>query len=182
CYVAASEPVDLNAGSKRLTPFLAQCLALARRQRFEKILVGFVAFIEEVELLVLAQQKILCLKGGDVFFGGEGDMGGGYAQLVRKRFQAARKCAADRLRVKATADQQARAGGRCERNGHLELRVIVPARALVGVCPAMVENIFALAMGFQISHDRAEQAPILIGQTQVLTQPSGSACRASAFL
>src|SRR5690606_31988298 len=94
CYGAGSAPVDHYAGSKRLTPFLAQCLALARRQRFEKILVGFIAFIEEMELLVLAQQKILCLKGGDVFFGGEGDMGGGYAQLVRKRFQAARQCAA----------------------------------------------------------------------------------------
>src|SRR5690606_40616823 len=66
CYVAASEPVDLDPGSERLAPFLAQRLALAGSQRSQKILVGFVAFIEEVELLVLAQQKILSLERGNV--------------------------------------------------------------------------------------------------------------------
>src|SRR5690606_41473449 len=63
---AASEPVDLDPGSERLAPFLAQRLALAGSQRSQKILVGFVAFIEEVELLVLAQQKILSLERGNV--------------------------------------------------------------------------------------------------------------------
>src|SRR5690606_13904173 len=147
-----------------------------------KILVGFVAFIEEVELLVLAQQKILSLERGNVFFGGEGDMGGGDTELVRERFQAAGKGAADRLRVEATADEQARACGRRKRNRDLEFWVIVAARALIGVRPAMVENVFTLAVGFKISYDRAEQAPVLIGQPEVLTQPSCPARRAPAFL
>jgi hypothetical protein len=56
----------------------------------------------------------------------------------------------------------------------LQLRIVAAAGALEGVGPAMVEHIFALAVGLQIAGNGAEQgAPDAVFQPQMMPLPAG---------
>ena len=78
--------------------------------------------------------------------------------------------------------QEARAGCGREGNGCLQLRVIAPAGTFEGVGPAVVEDIFALAVVLQIGGQGAEQAAGLILEQQVLAEPAGLGDGAARFL
>jgi NAD+ synthase (glutamine-hydrolysing) len=70
--------------------------------------------------------------------------------------------------------EQARAGDRRERHGDLQLRIVPPAGALIGVGPAPVEHELAPAVRLQIARGGREQAPAGVFQQQVLGQPAGA--------
>ena len=72
------------------------------------------------------------------------------------------------------ADQQARAGDRRERHRALQLWIIAAAGALECVGPAMVEDIFALAVRLQIAGHRAEQSALRILQPEMMALPAGA--------
>jgi hypothetical protein len=75
---------------------------------------------------------------------------------------------------RARRAEQARAGGRGERHGDLQLRVIPPAGALIGIGPAPVEHELAAAVGLQIARRGRQQAAGAILEQQVLGQPAGA--------
>ena len=76
--------------------------------------------------------------------------------------------------VGAGPHEQARARHRRERHGDLQLGIIAPAGALEGLRPAMVEDVFALAVALQIERGGAQQGAVLgLGQ-QVLRLPAGA--------
>ncbi len=58
--------------------------------------------------------------------------------------------------IDAVTHQQATSGGGREGNTGLQLRVVVAARALVGVGPAVIENVFALRVVLQIAGNNAD--------------------------
>ena len=77
------------------------------------------------------------------------------------------------LGVRAGPDQQPPAGRRRERHRDLELRVVVAAGALIGLGPAVVEDVFALRMRFQIAGHDAEDGAVGGLGDQVLRLPAG---------
>src|SRR6185503_8198078 len=75
----------------------------------------------------------------------------------------------------AGAGEQARAGHRRERYRRLELGIVAAAGALEGLCPAVVEDVFALAVALHIERYRTLQGAVVgLGQ-QVLRLPAGAA-------
>ncbi len=156
--------------------------ALARGEGFEEILVRGVSLVEEVELLVGAVQVARRLQGRHLLLRHEGHMRGGDAVPAGEFLEALGKRRlrrSDRL-----ADAVEKAGARCRRegNGGLQLRVIAPAGALEGIGPAVVEDIFALAVVLEVGGQGAEQRPVRVLQQQVLAEPAGLGGRAARFL
>ena len=70
--------------------------------------------------------------------------------------------------------EQARAGHRRERNRDLQLGIIGPAGALEGVRPAVVEHIFALAMGLQIGRSGRDEMRRIVLNEDRRGGPAGS--------
>src|SRR3546814_2981319 len=58
------------------------------------------------------------------------------------------------------AQQQARPRHRRKGGGDLDLRIILPARPFPGVGPAMVEHIFALAVGLAVKRRGSGDPPV----------------------
>ena len=71
------------------------------------------------------------------------------------------------------ADQEPRSGGRRERNRDLQLGIITPAGALIGVGPAAVEHVFALRVGLQIAGYDAEDL-VASFRDQMARRPAGA--------
>ena len=70
-------------------------------------------------------------------------------------------------------DQQARARHRAERRGHLQFRIVLPAGPLEGRRPAMVEDVFAVAVRLRVHRRRPPcTRPSRIAQGGVLRQPA----------
>src|SRR5690606_6439308 len=69
-------------------------------------------------------------------------------------------------------DEEARTRDRRKGYRGLQLRIIAPARALECIGPAMVEDIFTLAVRFQITGDGAEEPALGGFQPQMLAKPS----------
>ena len=86
-------------------------------------------------------------------------------QRLRQRF---------RRHARAGAAEQAGARHRRERNGHLQLGVIVAARLLERIRPAMVEHILAVAVGLRIHRRGGDQRAGAVPQRRVLRQPPGA--------
>src|SRR5690625_2857565 len=77
--------------------------------------------------------------------------------------------------------QQPGRGCRRERDRRLKLRVVIAARAFESMCPSMVEDIFALAVAFQVKRHGAGNPPLMHGD-QVMRRPAGPGRGRSAFL
>ena len=78
--------------------------------------------------------------------------------------------------------QQAGARDRRERYGRQQLRVIPAARALIGIRPAIVEDVFAMGMRLGIKrHDTGDLA-VRSCERKMLWRPSRAGRRRAAFL
>ena len=142
-----------------LAPFALDRLAVTRVQRGQEIVKRPVAFIVPVKLLVVAQQEAVLAQKLRFRLAGKGHMHGGGVGRVAQRHQAARERGSDLLAIDAIADQQPWAGGGRKRHRGLQFWIIAPARALIGIRPAAVEDVFALRMRFQIAgHDAGDLA------------------------
>ena len=75
--------------------------------------------------------------------------------------------------VGAGPDQQALPRHRRERDGGLQLGIIAAAGALIGVGPAMIEHVLALAVRFQIAGHAADQRAACVLEHKMLRQPAG---------
>ncbi len=138
--------------------FLAQILALARGEIGEEILEAGVIAIVPVELDVVAQHPARLLEQRLLLGLDKSRMGGGKAvlgaELLRRREQ--------RSGERFVGEQQPRAGRGGEGRGDLQLGVIAPAGALEGIGPAVVEDIFALAVALEIGRQRGAQGALAI--------------------
>ena len=94
--------------------------------------------------------------------------------LEQQRFSLAR--------VVAGADEEPLAGDRREGNRGLQLRIIAAAGAQISVGPAMIEDIFALAVRLQIARHTADQRSRRILEEKMLRQPAGLARGGAAVL
>ena len=81
-----------------------------------------------------------------------------------------------------TRAEQARAGHGRERDGDLELWIILPAGALPRVGPAVVEHIFALAVGLEIGGRRRNQMRRLVLDENRRRSPAGAGADAARIL
>ena len=142
----AGELADLHA-VLRLGAFLAQVLALFGGKLGEEIIEAGVAFVVPVELRIGAQQPAGFLEQRQLRRFDERGVGGGKPVLLADLLGDAQKGDAER---RVLARQQARAGGRGEGHADLELGVVLPAGTVPGIGPAVIEDIFALAVALQI--------------------------------
>ena len=109
-------------------------------------------------------------------------MRGRDAELFRHRLQACRETSFNSRAILAPADQQARAGDRGERHGALQFWIVAAPGALERIRPAVVEDIFALAVRFEIARHRAQQPALRIFQPQVMALPAGAPHGAAGIL
>src|SRR5690606_7932060 len=68
--------------------------------------------------------------------------------------------------------QEARAAHGGEGHGAQQLGIVTPARALIGVGPAVVEDVFALAVALEIEGHDADHGAVFIMQGQVARRPA----------
>ena len=61
-----------------------------------------------------------------------------------------------------------------ERRGDLKLRIVAPARPLIGVRPAVVEDIFALAVALEIAGRGGDDAPAAVLDHDMRRRPAGA--------
>ena len=83
------------------------------------------------------------------------------------------------LGLEARAGQEAPAGGRGERHGGLELRVVAAAGALLGVRPVVVEDVLALAVALGVERHDGDSSAAGAGD-QVARHPAGAAADGAA--
>ncbi len=58
---------------------------------------------------------------------------------------------------------------------HLKLGIVTAAGALIGIGPAMIEHIFALAVRFQIAGHAGGKRAVAVLEQQMARQPAGQA-------
>src|SRR5438105_6821662 len=66
----------------------------------------------------------------------------------------------DERQIGAWPQQQTPSRRRSERDRNLELRIVASTGALVGICPAVVEDIFTLRVGFHIGGHCADELSV----------------------
>ena len=103
-------------------------------------------------------------------------------RLPAQRFQPIDQGGAGFFGAWAIGDQQARAGRRGEGRSDLELGVVASAGALVGIGPAMVEDIFALAVALQEAGRRRQELASIVLDEEIGRRPAGAAAGAAALL
>jgi hypothetical protein len=154
---------------------------VARVQRRQEVVEARKALIVPVELLVGALQEAVLGEQLPLGLAREGDMDGGGLADAAQRYEATRQRVHDALGVDAVADQQPRPGRGGEGNRDLELRIIAPAGALIGVRPAAVEDVLALGMRFQIAGHDSGDAATDFGH-EMPRAPAGADRRRTRFL
>ena len=163
-----------DPGRERVRPLATDGLSLAGGERRKKRLEARVTGVLPVELLVRTLEVAACAEEFPFRFGREGDVNRGAAGTpthVRERIGEMR---AHGIGLRARSREQPAACCRRERHGHLELRIIAASGALIGLRPAMIENVFAARMGFHVAGDGAEQAALRIFGKKVQRLPSGA--------
>ena len=148
----------------------------------EKIVEARIAVVLPMELLVGPLQQAHL--AGELPFAAreEGDMQGGDAEPVGHLHGGLEQQRFSLARVVAGADEEPLAGDRREGDRGLQLRIIAAAGAQIGVGPAMVEDIFALAVRFQIARHAGDQRSRRILEEKMLRQPAGLARGGAAVL
>ena len=101
---------------------------------------------------------------------------------IDKLQRTAQQCLFDAWRVRPLSGEQPPASHGREWNGRLQLRIIAASGALIGIRPAMVEDIFAPAVRLQIERHRAEEPAMVVFDDEMLRHPSGACADAAAFL
>jgi len=123
----------------------------------------------------VADQPVTPLGLGNAALVHECDVHGGHIVLDRHRLDRGEQL------LRPGAEQALTRHGR-ERHGDLELGVISAARALPRVGPAVVEDIFALAMRFQIGGRRGDYVRGAILDQDRRRRPAGAGADAARIL
>ncbi len=131
---------------QRRGALLADRLALAAGERGEEIVEAGIIMVLPVELGAGAHQPSRCLEPVQLRRLDKGHVRRGEPVLVGHGLDRGDQ----RRRKRFVAQQQPRPGDGRERHRNLQLGIILPARLLPGIGPAMVEDIFALAVRFDI--------------------------------
>src|SRR5687768_3882545 len=97
-----------------------------------------------MKLLVGTLEESFLREERPFFLSGKSDMDRRRAGRVTQADEAAGQRGADGRFVVAGADQKPRTGSRRKRNRSQELGIIAPTGAFVGICPAVIEDIFTL--------------------------------------
>ena len=169
----AGQGADRAAETSGALAFLADGLALARRERGEEGVEIFVIVVFPVELLGLTAQQTHAFARPGLFFGTEGHMQRRQAIVGRQPDRALyQRRGADF--GKARPGEKAPTGGRGEGHRNLKLGVIVAAGVLIGMRPIVVEDIFALAVALGIKR-RAGDHLAAQPRGQVGRLPAGAA-------
>src|SRR5690606_18667502 len=158
--------------------FLAQRLALARGQRGEELVERGVAAVVPVELDVAAREPAGALEQRELRRLDEGGVRRGEAVEAAELLGGAEQ----RGGVAVVGEQQARAGRGGEGRGDLQLRIVVPAGALPGVGPGVVEHVFALAVALGVGRKRSEQPAATVLEQQRGGGPAGAGADAARVL
>ena len=127
--------------------------------------------LEEAELA--GKLPLLARREGDVERGGVEPVGQRRRGLEQERLAL--------WPARSLAHEQARTGDRGEGHGGLQLRIVAAAGALIGVGPGVIEDIFAIGVGFQIAGHAGGDAASGVLEDEMLRQPAGSARRRSAL-
>ncbi len=135
-------------------------LALARGEAAEEVVEAGVAFVVPMELLVVTLQESALAERAPFRLGEEGDVRRGQVAGGGDLDEGIRQSAADGLRQRSRAGEQAGAGHRGEWHRHLELGVIVAAGVLEGLGPAVVEDVFAARMALHVAGRGAQQSAV----------------------
>ena len=126
-------------------------LRLREDERGQEIVEAGIALVEPVELLVVALQQPVLAERVPIGLGQEGE----WIDEAPIFSRSARKPATSAARaVSRSACGETRSRGPVTGvNGtrDLQLRIVAPAGALVGVGPAVVEDVLALAMGLRVA-------------------------------
>ena len=124
-------------------------------------------------LLAQPQQPAVRTEALPVGLGAEGGMDRADAIVAGDLGQHLDHGVAHAVFVRAGAREQAGAGHRREGHGDLELGVVAAAGALEGLRPAMVEDVFALAVAFHVERGGALQGAVVAFGQQILRLPAG---------
>jgi len=153
---------------------LADRLALARGECGQEIVEAAVAVIVPVILPAEPQQPAAFAEALPVGLAAEGGMNRADAVVAGDLGHHVDHGVADARGVGAGPREKARARHRREGNRDLQLGIVAAAGALEGLSPAVIEDIFALAVAFDVKRRGAEQRAVAgLGQ-QVLRLPAGS--------
>jgi len=129
--------------------------------------------VEPVELPVGAGEEAEAGQVLPLGLGGEGDVQrrgvGALRHLQRTRDQRLARF----RRARAGTDEEAGAADRGERHRNLQLRVVLAAGALEGLGPAVIEHVFALAVGLQVRGHHRENAGVVLDH-EVPGSPAGA--------
>ena len=167
---------------KRVAPLAADGLALARGQRGEEIIEVAIAGICPVELLVGALEKALLAEELPFRLGRESDVNPRCVIDPAKLYQACGKPLAGDFGVRSCPHQEPPPSGGRERHRDLEFRIIVAARALVGLGPAAVEDILAARMALDVAGRCAEQRSVRGFDQEMLCLPPRTAANRAGVL
>ena len=154
--LVAGQAADGAAETLRPLAFLADRLALARGKLRQKLVITGIAVIEPVKLLAGAGQKADLFAQTRLGLGAEGDMGARKARLPRHLRHGLQQ---GRLHGRGLRDQPW-PGHRGKGHRALQLGVIAPAGALIGLRPGVVKDVFALAVGLEIGGGDARHLPV----------------------
>jgi hypothetical protein len=173
--IGAGQPFDSDAGGERFFALAADDLALARIERGEEILERRVAVVLPMELLVgalqiaaRAQRLPFGLRQKRHVRGREFALPGDFGERIAE-------CEPHLLGERAGAGEEARAGHGRERHRGLQLRIVVAADALERVRPAVIEDVFALRVAFQIAGRGADEFALSGFDEQMARLPAGAA-------
>ena len=159
----------------RRRPFPADGLVLAAGQHCEEIVEAAVAAVEPMILDAVPNQPAAPLAFGRIGFVEECRVRRRNLVLEDDRLGGREQA----LRLRA---EQPPAGHGRERHGDLELGIIAAAGALEGVGPAVVEHIFALAVGLEIGRRGGEQVGRIVLDEDRRRSPARALADAPRFL
>ena len=179
--LVAEARLEAHAGLFHPAALAPRLLALVRGEGLQVVLEARVAAVAPVELAVAPQQPA-ALRARRA------------RRLVEKQrvhsreavthgvgFELLEQPRAGRALVEPGAQQQPRCGRGRERSCERQLRIVVTAEALVGLCPGEVEDEFAVGMGLD-EGGGGRGKPMRIAQRQVARLPAAVASDAVRVL
>jgi hypothetical protein len=171
--ITAGEPMHVDAILERILAFASDRLALARGKRDEEILEAAVAGILPVELLIGALQESEFAQEAVFGLGRERDMHPRSAIDAAELDKPAGQCSAGVACPRAGPHQEPAAGRRREGDSDLQFRIVVAASMGVRLGPALVEDIFAARMAFEIAGRCGHERTVGGLHQQMLNVPTG---------
>ena len=180
--IRAGQPFEGDARGGRLLAFLAHGLAFARGKRREEAAEILIAAIVPVILRIGALQQSRLPQRLPLLRQGERHMPGGRPLLFRGFDGGGGEVRARLAFREAGPHEKARAGHGREGYSGLELGIISPARLLIGLCPGVIEDVFALGMGFEIAGQDRRHRAVRVLQGEMARRPARLRRRRAAFL